>query len=154
MIESLPSYPDGDCGIVAIDILLAISCNRDWKCIDFSNLHERRAQLALSHPTSKHGYLGGAISPAHISTPTSSISSVLASSVNLNPHVTGSNNDNSPTCSLSSFPDTHSIQYYESLHLDHSIIGSLDGANTPTRRSPKERTERRGKGRRKIRMNH
>ncbi len=130
VIETLPAYTDGDCGIVAIDILLAISHQLDWKSIDFTQLHLRRVQLQLpTQPTCNghsHQMLGGSISNTHTTTPTSSILSCTLPSQNLptqNPNVIPS------TCDPILHPTAHPIRYHDNFHNGHSIIGTLEGTD-------------------------
>ncbi len=43
--EALTPYPDGDCGVVAVELLLTISHGRNWKHLDYTNLHKQRLYL-------------------------------------------------------------------------------------------------------------
>ena len=61
--ETLPPYPDGDCGVVAIEVLLAASQGRDWSKLTSHDLQHRRALIAQSHRVMTHRFIGGSSQP-------------------------------------------------------------------------------------------
>ena len=128
VMETLPPYSDGDCGIVAIEILLGVSKGHDWRRLDFTDLPQRRENISkLSHnvrTVTTQQYVGGSALPSSQSPPLSSLTPSIPAS-----QPTAQSADIASQTPNTHEPWTNAVAMQDSFYRGHSIIGTLEGGD-------------------------
>ncbi len=129
-IESLHEYSDGDCGVVAVEVLLSVAQKCDWKTITAQNLQNRRTSMEQlqhhCHDAIPAQYIGG--SWIHSSASTTPISTLPPS--HHGGHV-GSDDSVAPTPSIPTENNhsLHSHSAYDDMNHNTTCIGTMEGTD-------------------------
>ena len=143
--NTIPPYPDGDCGVATVEILLAASRGQSWANIPFANLNNHRATIECSPISSTisitHQHIGGSVtstsmhSPIQVTTsspsaPTPSIhspTSTLSRSHHTSTATTSSNPATNPPTRTQQW--TNAVARQDEYYQSHSYTGTLDGSD-------------------------
>ena len=123
--ETLPQYDDGDCGVIAVEVLLAMSQQHVCSHITANALQHRRSEMAnlshASHPTSFQHVGGSYLAPSNVPH--------ISQSLPIDAHHHDPPTQDSQSMASDLNPWRNAVQLQDLLHQGHACIGTLDGAD-------------------------